>query len=119
MPRPSASEEMLEVTGTILEDAEEMLDEYRNEPVEKDITDALEIDEADDIEPDDPEDPDETDEESFDYGGFSFEAGDGPEDGEATTDGGEAREASRASSDRRSDGGESAVDEFGLDGEES
>ena len=116
VPRPSASEEMLEVTGTILEDAEEMLDEYRDEPVEKDITDALEIDEADDIEPDDSG---KTDEEGFDYGGFSFEAGDGPEDGEATTDGGEAREASRASSDEQSDGGESAVDEFGLDGEES
>ena len=119
VPRPSASEEMLEVTGTILEDAEEMLDEYRDEPVEKDITDALKIDEADDIEPDDPDEPDETDEEGFDYGGFSFEAEDGPEGGEATTDGGEASGASRASSDGQSDGGESAVDEFGLDGEES
>ena len=52
----------------------------------------------------------------FGYGGFSFEAGGSPEDGEATTDGGEARGASRASSDGQSDGGE-ASDEFGFDGE--
>ena len=98
VPRPSAGEGMLAETGRILEDAEEMLEEYRDEPVEKDVVDALEIDEADDI---GPNDSDETDEEGFDYGGFSFEAGDGLEDGEATTDGGEA-----------SDG-------FEFDGEES
>ncbi|PSP97672.1 secretion system protein [Halobacteriales archaeon QS_9_68_42] len=116
VPRPSASEEMLEETGRILEDAEEMLEEYREEPVEKDITDALEIDEADDIEPDDTDEPEDTDEkEDFDYSGFSFEAGGGPEEGEATTDGGEA---SRASSGQRSDSDE-ASDEFGFDGEET
>nr|WP_254841399.1 type II/IV secretion system ATPase subunit [Natronomonas marina] len=80
VPRPSAGEGMLAEAREVIRDGEDLLAEYGDEPVEKGVADALEIDEAGDV------DPGETSsDEEFDYGGFSFETG----DGEATTDGGE------------------------------
>jgi flagellar protein FlaI len=81
VPRPSAGGEILENAEAALEGAQDLLDEYREAPIEADVADALEIDEADDVAPNEGE----ADEE-FDYGGFSFE---GSGDGEAAPDGGE------------------------------
>ncbi|MFQ3319241.1 MAG: flagellar protein FlaI [Natronomonas sp.] len=91
VPRPSADEEMLEETSSILEDAEGMLEEYRGETAQEGIAGVLEMDEADDIELD--EDGDESDAEdeggdAFSYGGFAFESDDESSSGEATADGG-------------------------------
>ncbi|PSQ11508.1 secretion system protein, partial [Halobacteriales archaeon QS_7_69_60] len=94
VPRPTAGEEMLAEAEGVLRDGDDLLSEYREEPVETDVADALELDGADDIEPE----PDLGDadagtgaddaDDGLD-GGFSFET-DGPDDGEATTDGGDA-----------------------------
>ena len=81
VPRPSAGGEILQNAEAAMEEAQDLLDEYREAPIDADVADALEIEEADDVGPDEGDTGDE-----FDYGGFSFEAGG---DGEATADGGE------------------------------
>ena len=87
---------MLSEAEAVLRDGDDLLSEYREEPVETDVADALELDSADDIEPgpdlgDDADDADTGPDDANDGldGGFSFET-DGPDDGEATTDGGDA-----------------------------
>ncbi|PSP67705.1 secretion system protein [Halobacteriales archaeon QS_1_69_70] len=79
VPRPSAEGEILTEAERVLEQGEDLLSEYREDPVDADVADALEIEEADDVAP-------EEGEPAEDLGSFSFEAGG---DGEATTDGGE------------------------------
>jgi flagellar protein FlaI len=49
VPRPEASEEVLEQTRRILEEAEPLLEEYRGEEPEADVVDALEIEADEDI----------------------------------------------------------------------
>ena len=96
VPRPTAGEEMLAEAEGVLRDGDDLLSEYREEPVETDVVDALELDDADDIEPEPEPDLGDADagtgvddaDDGLD-GGFSFET-DGPDDGEATTDGGDA-----------------------------
>ena len=88
VPRPTAGEEMLAEAEGVLRDGDDLLSEYREEPVETDVADALELDGADDIEPGSEPDLGDDADDGLD-GGFSFET-DGPDDGEATTDGGDA-----------------------------
>ncbi|PSP81971.1 secretion system protein [Halobacteriales archaeon QS_4_69_225] len=93
VPRPTAGEEMLAEAEGVLRDGDDLLSEYREEPVETDVADALELDGADDIEPEPDLGADAStgadDADGGLDGGFSFET-DGPDDGEATTDGGDA-----------------------------
>ena len=49
VPRPEASEEVLEQTRRILEEAEPLLEEYRGEEPDADVVDALEIEADEDI----------------------------------------------------------------------
>ena len=124
VPRPSASEEMQRLVDGILEDADGLLERYRGETPDKDIADALVVEEADDVTVgvDGDEDGDDASSGSgdenadgdggeFDYGGFAFEAGGEGEPGDgATTDGGATDVDADADEDGDSDTG---VDPFG------
>ena len=50
VPRPEASEEMLEKTANILEEAEPILEEYRSGEVAEGVAEALDIEAVDDVE---------------------------------------------------------------------
>jgi flagellar protein FlaI len=87
VPRPGASDEMLEHTQAILDEAEPLLEEYRDGEVAEDVAEALEIGSADDIDLIGPQPEGETTRETADPG---IDIGPGGEtrDDTATPDGG-------------------------------
>ncbi len=91
VPRPDASDEMLEKTVEILEKAEPLLEEYREAGPDSDIVDALDIEPADDIDvfgPDPEPEPEASSETDPSDTGFDFHSGSSTADGTATPDGG-------------------------------
>jgi flagellar protein FlaI len=81
VPRPDATEEMLEETDETLSEAEEMLQEYRGRG-SADLASALDMDEAVDTDTE-PAAADGGEEgENFDFGGFSFDDEDDESGGE-------------------------------------
>ena len=78
VPRPDASEEMLEATAEILEEAEPVLEEYRGSETGIEITDALDVEAAADIDvtesvADGGADTETSSDAAFDLGGLGGE----------------------------------------------
>jgi flagellar protein FlaI len=90
VPRPEASEEILEQTGRILEEAEPLLEEYRDEELTADVAEVLDIDPADDIDVfgPGPGDVAETNDPGVTGIDLDLDLGDTSDDDAATTDGG-------------------------------
>jgi len=91
VPRPEASDEMLEKTADILEEAEPLLDEYRSGEIANGVVDALDIEAVDDVEVLGPQQ--EGTSGAIDAAGIDFDPTDGnasavDSDDAATTDGG-------------------------------
>ena len=92
VPRPEASDEMLEKTAGILEEAESLLEEYRTGEVAEGVAEALDIEPDDDVEVLGPREEGASG--AIDAAGVDFDPGDGnaeyvgDSDDTATTDGG-------------------------------
>ena len=92
VPRPEASDEMLEKTAGILEEAESLLEEYRTGEVAEGVAEALDIEPVDDVEVLGPRE--EGTSGAIDAAGVGFDPDDGnagyvgDSDDTATTDGG-------------------------------
>jgi flagellar protein FlaI len=87
VPRPGAGDEMLEHTQAIIDDAEPLLEEYRDGAVAEDVAEALEIEPADDIDLIGPKPEDESDTETADSG-IDIDPGERTGVDTATADGG-------------------------------
>ena len=93
VPRPDASEAMLEKTAEIIEEAEPLLEEYREEGTDGDVADALDIEPTDDIDVFGPEPESGSESEGSPNTdpsdiGFDFRPESSTTDGTATSDGG-------------------------------